>query len=91
MTVATIAIPPLADFHEQCRRHDWFYEYSDDHSVFERGHGEREALRAIARQSPAHDHLYRQWVDHVFQGAPKPQVTVEATASPSIATPERNP
>lgn len=80
MTIVAVTVPSLADFHEQCRRHDWFYEYSDDHSVFERGLGERNALRDIARQSAPHDQLYRQWVDHVFQGAAKPQVTVEATA-----------
>lgn len=78
--VDTLPLPSLADFNQQCKRHDWFYEYSDDHSVFERGLAERNALRVVARRSPPHDDLYRQWVDHVFQGKPVPVIPVEVAA-----------
>jgi hypothetical protein len=37
------------EFTELCRRHDWTFEYSDSHSVWERGmHRRRVLLNAIA-------------------------------------------
>lgn len=34
-------------------KHDWFYEYSDDHRDFLRGHGERGKILHILRKLPA--------------------------------------
>mgnify|MGYP001128767616 CR=1 FL=1 len=34
----------------QLRSHDWFYEYSDDHSYYRRGRAERSAIHAVMRQ-----------------------------------------
>lgn len=30
----------LSEFEEMCRRHDWFFQYSDDHRAWEAGRDE---------------------------------------------------
>ena len=38
----------LEEFIKQLMRHDWFYPYSDDHSVWRSGQAESSRLRALA-------------------------------------------
>ena len=31
-------------------KHDWYFDYSDDHSVWQRGVNERKAIKALAKE-----------------------------------------
>lgn len=35
----------LVELTEMCKHHDWYYEFSDDHSVWRRGGGQRAEIR----------------------------------------------
>jgi hypothetical protein len=42
-------------FENLLKSHDWTFEWSDDHSVFLRGHSERDRLRSLALTLGEHD------------------------------------
>lgn len=58
----------LKEFYEQLEAHDWFYEWSDDHSVWGRGKEDRDRLKEISKESREHGVLFTQWHDHMFSG-----------------------
>lgn len=39
----------LTDLEQALRRHDWWYEYSDDHSLYSRGRAERDQINWMIR------------------------------------------
>lgn len=49
---------------------DWFYDYSDDHRVWERGSAAHSKILAEAKASPQHRSLYDLWFRHHFTGKP---------------------
>jgi|TARA_R100000084_G_scaffold89732_2_gene43810 hypothetical protein len=49
----------LSKFTNALRSHDWFFDFSDDHSVWTRGRDERSALVAMAK------HLVAQGMDSI--------------------------
>ena len=42
--------PLLEVFEQKCKSHDWFYEYSDDHSVWQRGKDERYVINEMLKK-----------------------------------------
>lgn len=36
----------LEEFEELCKVHDWFYDYSDDHSVWKKGEAMQKEINA---------------------------------------------
>ena len=38
----------LTEFTNDLKAHDWFYDYSDDHSIWTRGRNERKQLQNVA-------------------------------------------
>ena len=58
----------LSEYYDQLERHDWFYEYSDDHSVWTRGNQSLAKLQMAAAESPAHQELYTKYRNHKFSG-----------------------
>jgi hypothetical protein len=60
----------LKEFYQQLKRHDWYYPFSDDHSVYMRGDADRKRIEAIAKQSPAHAALLEGFRKHYFTGKP---------------------
>ena len=42
-----MTIPSLDKLREMCEQHDWFYSFSDDHRVWERGTQEIKAIREM--------------------------------------------
>jgi hypothetical protein len=48
----------LDEYTAALKRHDWFYEYSDDHKVWTRG---REQARALNAARQEHDKGYEIW------------------------------
>ena len=41
----------IDEYRKLLKRHDWYYEYSDDHSVWKQGQRAELALREIARSN----------------------------------------
>ena len=65
------------DFADALRRHDWYYAYSDDHSVWRRGRDQAAALNAShsALECPFDMATLRKWahdmvVDHFAEEEP---------------------
>ena len=60
----------LQEFYDQCERHDWYYDYSDDNRVWEAGLASLGSLQAAAKESPAHQALLDAFNAHQFTGKP---------------------
>ena len=59
----------LQDFYDKCAHHDWYYSYSDDHSVWKRGQAVGKELEIIATTSPEHKEIYDAWLAYVSSGS----------------------
>jgi hypothetical protein len=58
----------LAEFYDRCAAFDWFYDYSDDHRVWQRGCAAHDVLRAESARDPAKREIYQAWRRHMFGG-----------------------
>jgi hypothetical protein len=47
--------------------HDWYYDYSDDHSVWARGKSEREALRDMRKHIDADGKIWNEYAPDDFK------------------------
>ena len=48
----------LKEYYQQLVFHDWFYEYSDDHSVWQRGSDKERQLMSDARKDKRAEALF---------------------------------
>lgn len=71
---------PLLDYYLLLEKHDWFFDYTEDPTVWRRGQAAHAHLQQIAKTSPEHQALYQKYRDYVFSGAsfdkerlPKPE------------------
>lgn len=69
----------LREYWNMLASHDWYYEYSDDHSVWRRGSSAESTLRMHAAQSPEHKALYEDFREHYF---PPRNATVQKPLPP---------
>jgi hypothetical protein len=44
----------LKQFSKACQTHDWFYQYSDDHRVWKKGHSQRASINSLHTQLKEH-------------------------------------
>jgi hypothetical protein len=44
-----MSLPTLKEFEEQCRKQDFLYYHSDDHSVYLKGKKKQEAIQKVVR------------------------------------------
>ena len=51
----------IEQFYKACAQMDWFYDYSDDHSVWTRGHDRYNELRRIAEGTANLSNIYRDY------------------------------
>lgn len=58
----------LADFWDMLNSHDWYYDWSDDHRVWQAGRTVKEKLVLISGQSDTHKALYDGFTSHYFSG-----------------------
>lgn len=54
----------LARYHRLLATHDWTYEFSDDHSMWQRGCAERHVLNALAAQLDHDRSIWRLYDPH---------------------------
>jgi hypothetical protein len=51
----------LKEYYNELRRHDWYYEYSDDHGVWRRGCDNHNKLRSMSDESQDHKKMWIQF------------------------------
>jgi len=54
MAVESDFIQLLHDFKEACRGHDWYYDYSDDHRVWQRGSQQSANINSMLKELKEH-------------------------------------
>ncbi len=52
----------LAEFQELLEQHDWYYNHSDDHSVWKRGEEMGRHIRRLADSSSEHMEMYSEYL-----------------------------
>lgn len=62
--------PSLAEFYDVLERHDWYYYFSDDMSVHNKGELAQKNVEAMAKLSVEHGTLFDAFNAHVFSGKP---------------------
>lgn len=70
----------LSEFYDALSGFDWYYDFSDDYSVYNSGRRREAELSKLAKQSSEHQALFDAWSKHMFTGkawgnerAPKPE------------------
>ena len=60
--------PPctLRKFYDMLKDHDWYYSFSDDFGVWQRGNAQQAELTAMSKLSPEHKKLYAKFHGHYF-------------------------
>lgn len=76
----------LGEYWDLLSKHDWTYEYSDDHRVWKRGRANEKVLVAAASESTAHALMFDLCIKSVFSG---PAYSTEQQPFPSRPTPNQ--
>ena len=56
------------EFFKECQYHDWYYEYSDDGRVYDRGRSAYAKLSGKANSHPKFLEIYKAWEKYVWGG-----------------------
>lgn len=61
---------PMTDseFWNACNNFDWFYDFSDDHRVWQKGNRAKGLLVREIKQSPVRREIYDGFYKHAFSG-----------------------
>ena len=59
----------LKDFDKALSNHDWYSNFSDDHSVWAAGDRQYKVLVDISKSSDQHAKLFSSWKEHFFSGS----------------------
>lgn len=57
-----------AEYWDKLNAHDWYYDFSDDHRVWERGTKQEDDLRALANSVEDGKELYEAFHKYMFSG-----------------------
>ena len=60
--------PSLEQFWDVLCRHDWYFQFSDDFSVWKRGAAAESQIKALARQSERFQAVYDAHLAYYFSG-----------------------
>ena len=60
----------LQEYYDALEKADWYYDYSDDNSVWRRGMAEIGRLEAVCKEGPKYAALYEAFDKHKFSGKP---------------------
>jgi hypothetical protein len=69
-TETLVPVTSPAAFWDELNRADWYYNYSDDHRVWQSGSDAFAKLEAKAKKSPELQALYDGFKAHHFSGKP---------------------
>lgn len=67
----TVTKAQFDEFIGQLSHHDWYYAYSDDHSVWRRGETAQARLEHKAKSDPIYKQAYDIWVGAISRQADK--------------------
>jgi len=56
-----------SEFFSLLEKHDWFYQYSDDHRAWERGSTESKRLQSIIQENDMFTRMYLTYSDYMFK------------------------
>jgi hypothetical protein len=65
----------LVDYFKLLANLDWYYQFSDDHGVWQRGLSANNLAHAIRLQSSVHTKMYDDWYAYMFKKGEKPVIT----------------
>ncbi|HEX2753296.1 MAG TPA: hypothetical protein VHP34_09415 [Alphaproteobacteria bacterium] len=68
--------PEEENYRKLLRAHDWYYDYSDDHSVWKRGVAARDTLNGIRRAIDPEGTIWNELAPDMFKVKPIPQKPV---------------
>lgn len=51
-----------SEFYNLLERHDWYYDFSDDRSVYARGKKTRDQIMELKRHDPELQRIYQEYV-----------------------------
>ena len=55
-----------------CASHDWYFQYSDDSSVYSRGRDQSNELMLYLREDKKYEDIYDAWADHIHHDGKQP-------------------
>lgn len=61
----------IVEFWGKLVRHDWYYEYSDDHGAWQRGQASKKALQAQCQENELFSRMYVDYSDWIFKSVPE--------------------
>lgn len=64
----------IRDYFENLSNHDWYYEYSDDHSVYKRGSYAKSALLRTAGTHSTYKEMYKQFAKWMREERERPEI-----------------
>jgi len=70
----------ILEYFQELERHDWYYNYSDDHTVWERGNRNAHRLQAIAAEDQLLGRMYADYSKWVFLDVSERERTNKPTA-----------
>ena len=56
-----------SEFFSLLEKHDWFYQYSDDHRAWEKGSTESKRLQSIIQENDMFTRMYLTYSDYMFK------------------------
>ena len=62
----------IQEYFDLCAKHDWFYDYSDDHSKWRAGNTEYQRLYNWKKENTVFQAIFTAWAHHVFNKGEKP-------------------
>lgn len=71
------------EFFNACKGHDWFHQFSDDHSVYTRGQRRESELRTLTEGNRAFAAIFAAWRSYNYSG---PAFGSERAPLPELAT-----
>jgi len=74
-----------ADYLDELRRHDWYYNYSDDHSVWTKGRNNAHRLQAIAAEGGILGKMFEDYSKWIFMDRSERENTPEPTLTNYIS------
>jgi len=69
-----------SEFFTLLEKHDWYYQYADDHRAWEKGNMESKRLQAIIQENDMWTRMYLAYSDYMFkpleerEGLERPQL-----------------
>ena len=73
----------IGEYFNRLTNHDWYYNYSDDHSVWKRGNEYRDRLLNTAAEHPTYQKMYNAFAESCHTDKERP--TLEECINDSIS------